>query len=232
MINYAKDEFMDAVKDLIKDKVPYGSWIIRAIELTNIVTSGPKSAEEEGALDYAWNKRNIIQNTAYQLSQKIQDEQWNIIGAVADEVSKHGAIRMSGKTSLKDEFMYEFKENPDKFLKDYSTMVDKVLKDNKLNPKGYTTSDLKQMEKDVNGYFNLGAKENLNGYKSKGDPDYFFEVGRLNFKPRNNKIEQKSFESYFGKIIKKLRRKWIYEEKYFNIIYIIYSVYFVFDNFK
>ena len=54
------------------------------------------------------------------------------------------------------------------------------MNNKKINTLGLTKEDLYDMSIDGNGYYELGRIDKTNAH---GDPDYFFETGKFEFKP-------------------------------------------------
>ncbi|MCP1226521.1 hemagglutinin repeat-containing protein, partial [Sebaldella sp. S0638] len=184
LIEYVKSEIIDEVKGKIIDEVPFGKWISRGLDVYNIIGGKkPKSQQEDLVLDYAWDKKKLLQKTSDLIVYNSQKEIISLMETIAKkEIGENNLNSQAGinrMKDLKDEIRIEFENNPSATYSKYKSSFDYAISKNKAN---FTLNDYYDMKKDVDGYFNLGSRENLTGYKERGDSDYFFETGKFQFK--------------------------------------------------
>ena len=184
LTEYVKNEITDELKGNIIEQIPFGNWISRGLDVYNIIGGKtPKSQQEDLVLDYAWDKKKLLQKTSDLIVYNSQKEILSLMEAIAKkEIGEKNLDSQAGinkMKDLKDEIRVEFEKNPSVTYSKYKSSFDSAITENKAN---FTLNDYYEMKKDVDGYFNLGNRENLSGYKDHGDPDYFFETGKFQFK--------------------------------------------------
>ena len=79
-----------------------------------------------------------------------------------------------------DKLAYEYNTDTKNAYQNHKKEIDAALNNKKINTSGLTVKDLYDMSMDGNGFYELGRKDMTNTH---GDPDYFFETGKFQFKP-------------------------------------------------
>lgn len=174
------DYMLGVIEKEFLGQIPHYKWIVRGLDVTKILTEVKRSNIEDKLIGYAYSKKSLLQEMSNEIVAKSDETRRKILTEAAKVHFSGQEVSNNTFQDYVDKLVYEYNTDTKNAYQNYKQEIDAALNNKKINASGLTVRDLYDMSIDGNGFYELGRKDKTNPH---GDPDYFFETGKFQFKP-------------------------------------------------